>query len=368
MRSIYLDYNATTPIAPRAQEAMLPFLSSQYGNPVSDHAFGRAAAQAVEDARFRVATAIGASPEEVFFTTSATESCRLALGADPRRDVFDAVVSSNVEHRAVSHHVDADCRVACDARGVVAPEAFEALLTGAVRTVSVTHANNEIGTVQPLAEVSEAVRGYDVWLHSDATQSFGKIPVNVDTLGVDLLTITSHKAYGPKGAAALYLRRGVPIGATDNNGCTLSLGTADVAAIAGFGYAAEVAAASVEESAPRMASLRDRLLERLRDGAGDDLTVWGEGAERLPNTLAVSLPGVAGDDLLAACPEVCATPLGSGDGDRVRLASTLEAIGADPAEARGAIRLSVGWFTDADEVDRAAALLLESWERCRAVN
>ncbi|MEM9185832.1 MAG: cysteine desulfurase family protein [Planctomycetota bacterium] len=367
MRPIYLDYNATTPIAPRVQEAMLPFLAEHYGNPLSEHALGRAAAQAIDDARVRVARAIGAEPDEVYFTTGATESCRLAfslgrrIGADERKEQ----VCTTVDHWAVTNLVAPEHRLPVDARGVLVSDRLAESNATDIGLAHVVHANNEIGAAQPVAEAAQSCRQRGALLHTDATQSFGKVAIAVRELGVDLLSFASHKAYGPKGAGALFIRRGLETGPCYGGGAFLTPGTPDVAAIVGFGYAAELAAASAEDAAPRMEMLRDGLLDQLSQGVGDELIVWGEGAQRLPNTLAAAFPGVAGDELLAACPEVCATPLGSGDRDRVRLTQTLEALGQEPEAARGTVRLSVGWYTTETEIDRAASLLLDAWERLR---
>lgn len=360
MRPIYLDHNATTPLAPPAQEAMLPFLADQYGHPFADHMLGRAAAQAIEDARARVAAAIGAASDEVYFCSGATESCHAALAMRPRWAVTTAV-----DHHAVR---DAPCGedlvvVSVPPSGVAAAEAVADAAVDGETLVSVVHANNEVGLVQPVSDVATLLEGRGVLLHTDASQSFGKVPVDVGELGVDLLTLTAHKCYGPKGVGALYVRAGCGVGPPRARGGLLGPGTPDVAAIAGFGAAAELAARCVTESAARMAGMTQRLVDELRSGVGEELVVWGEGFERLPNTVAVALPGVSAESLLAACPELCATPLASGAGGGVSLCPTLRAMGAEPERAKGSVRLSVGWHTEPGDVTRAAGLLVDAWER-----
>lgn len=367
MRPIYLDYNATTPIAPRVQEAMLPFLAEHYGDPASDHVLGRAAAQAIEDARYRVAKAIGAEADEIHFTPSGSTSCRWA-GICTSTEVGASepwlpcpVVISGLNHRCQKSHFDKRRKIACLSSGTVDLGSVNPHCDADRLLLSLPHANSEIGTVQPIRKVSDlrVDRSEGIRLHTDAIQSFGKLPVNVDDLKVDFLSLSSHKIYGPKGVGALYIRRSVGFSYSQEPGMP------NVPAIIGFGYAAELASGSVDESAPRMTFLRDRLLAQLCDGVGDDLVVWGDGAERLPNTLAVAFPGVVGDELLAACPDLCATPLASRSGERVRLNSTLRAMKADPEIAVGSVRLSVGWYTDEQEIDRAASMLLDAWERVR---
>ncbi|TWT88314.1 Cysteine desulfurase [Pseudobythopirellula maris] len=373
MRSIYLDHNATTPLAPQVQEAMLPLLAGQYGNPNSDHALGAAAAQAIDDARWRVARAIGAGVDEVYFTASASQSCRHAITRgvvpDSIADEPGWAMTTTLDHACVRDVVGGQNEplIGCTADGLVDLNDMRAALAmsrpGSL--LSVVHANNELGTIQPIAEFAEECTHHGVRLHTDAAQTFGKIPLRVDDLGVTYLSLTAHKAYGPKGVGALYVRSGAPVGRAYNNGVTLSAGTPDVAAIVGFGVAADLVEASLAESSSRLAALRDRLLSKLREGAGERLTVWGEAAERLPNTLCVSLPGVVAQELLRATPELCAAPCAVRTGGKITLSPALRAIGADEHAALGTVRLSVGWHNDEAEIDHAASLLLGAWERLR---
>ena len=382
MRSIYLDYNATTPLAPAVQEAMLPYLANRFGDPMSSHTSGRAAHEALEDARARVAVAIRASSDEIVWTSSGTESCNLALRGliEPviRAGERPHLIVSAVDHAAVQGparflaSIGAELTVVpCNSEGSIAVEGVLAALRPNTRLVSITHANDEIGTVQPIAKIAAACRDEGVLFHTDASQSFGKLDVFVDELGVDLLSLSAHKTYGPKGVGAIYVRRGVglePLLYGDGQEGGLRSGTLNVGGVVGLGHAAKLAAESVGDSAPRLASLRDRLSDRLLDGA-EGACVFGATENRLPNTLCVALPEVPATELLAAVPELSATACAScvqqGDTPRVSLSSTLRAIGADPIEAIGAIRLSIGWYTDEAEIDHAADALLEAWRQRR---
>lgn len=373
MRLIYLDYNATTPLAPCVQEGMLPFLAEHYGNPSSSHPLGRAALAAVEDARQRVAQLIGAEPDEIVFTGGGTESNNQAL-----KGLFDwqpadrrHLVISAFEHPAITaparYLVRQGCElsaVACDDRGVVLPESIADALRPRTFLASVMLANNEIGTVQPLRAIAEACHARNVLVHTDAAQAVGKIPVNVRQLDVDLLSIAGHKLYAPKGVGALYVRREVQLepllhGAGHERG--LRAGTENVAQIVGLGIAAEMTLRSIELASRRAEILRDRLW-RLLDESIPGLTRNGVGAELLPNTLSVNFPRVRGQALLARMPEICAsTGAACHTGDSA-LSDTQRAIGLPPEIARGTVRFSVGLYNDEVEIDRAASMIVAAWE------
>ena len=381
MRSIYLDYNATTPIAPAVQEAMLPFLAEHFGNPSSNHALGRAAQEAVEDARSQLARWLGAQNDEIVFTSGGTESNNLAFKGvafsrvQAAREPRGHLVISAIEHPAVAQPAKFLERlgwnltvVGVDRRGLVDPAEVEAALKPDTRLVSVMHANNEIGVVQPIRQISEICRRRGVLLHSDAAQTAGKISTRVDDLGVDLLTLAGHKVYAPKGVGALYVRRGTTLepllhGAGHEAG--LRAGTENTPYIVALGRAAALAERGLVEAADRMTALRDRLLDKLRDAIGPSLSVNGEDAPRLPNTLSANFPGVVAADMLRQIPELCASTGAACHSGSTHLSATLAAIGLDPQIARGTVRLSLGWFTDADEIDRAAQLLIAAWENSR---
>ena len=378
MRHIYLDYNATTPIAPSVQEAMAPFLVEHFGNPSSSHALGRACQEAVDDARGQLAHLLGADREEVFFTSGGTESNNLALKGVLLRDgvIGDGhLVISAIEHPAIVQPANFLERlgfdvtvVNCDRNGVVSPDSIEAALKPNTRIVSIMHANNEIGTIQPIRQIAEICHTHDVLVHTDAAQSVGKVRTNVEEMGVDLLTVAGHKIYAPKGIGAIYVRRGVALepvnhGAGHESG--LRAGTENVPYIVGLGYAAMLASKGLDDAYKQLSALRDRLLMHLREVIGDRISVNGESAERLPNTLSVNFPDVVGHDLLARAPELCASTGAACHSGATSMSATLEAIGLTPIQASGTVRLSVGWYTSEEEVDRAASLLISAWESLR---
>lgn len=383
MRQIYLDYNATTPVAPSVLEVMQPFFGTHYGNPSSRHALGRAGRQAVEDAREQVADLLGATPDEVVFTSGGTESDNLAIqGSLLRRASAEGsasesraghIVISSIEHPAVSRPAHDLARwfdfevtdVPCNSAGVVPADRVEAAMRPETRLVSIMHANNEVGTIQPIAEIVRRCRREGVLIHTDAAQSVGKIPVDVGQLGVDLLSIAGHKFYGPKGIGALYVRSGTDLspilhGADHEQG--LRSGTENVPAIVGLGHASHLVSRALNASGERLKSLRDRLQTTLHELVGERFVVLGEAAERLPNTLGISFPNVSGDAILDRVPELCASTGAACHSGSTQISSTLQAM-AVPAEiARGSIRLSLGWPTSQEDVDLAGQLLAAAWE------
>lgn len=378
MQQIYLDYNATTPVAPSVQEAMLPFFAEHYGNPSSHHALGRACHEAINDARSQVAALLGANSDEIVFTSCATESSNLAIKGTAfqlARGGTGHVVISALEHPATLEPARFLERlgysltlVGCDQHGVVDPDAVEAALRPDTVLVSIMHANNEIGTIQPIREIAAHCQNNGVLLHCDAAQTVGKIRVNVDELKVDLLSIAGHKFYAPKGVGALYVRRGVILeplihGASHERG--LRAGTENVAYAVALGKAASLAAKGNDDAADRMAMLRDRLHRQLAEVVGEKLVVHGAQAARIPNTLSLSFPGVSGHDMLARATEVCASTGSACHSGEAIGSGTLAALGVSPEIARGTIRLSVGWYTSEEQVDRAASLLLDAWESLR---
>lgn len=378
MRWIYLDYNATTPIAPSVQEAMLPYLAERYGNPSSRHVLGRMCQEAIEDARSQVANLIGADRDEIVFTSGGTEANNLALKGVMLEHAPSGgghIVISALEHAAVVEpakfleRIGYDLTVVgCSRQGVVDPAAIAAAIRSDTLLVSVMHASDEIGTVQPIRDIAAACHERDVLLHTDAVQTVGKARVQVDELEVDLLSLSGHKLYAPKGVGALFVRRGIALepvlhGAGNESG--LRAGAENVAAIVGLGRACHVAGKNLEDAAQRLEQLRDRLLSRLQREIGDDLVLHGEYATRLPNTLSISFPGAVADELLARVPEVCASTAAGSHQAINALSPALAAMDASAEEARGTMRLSVGWYTSEDEIDRAADLLVAAWEDLR---
>lgn len=369
---IYLDCNATTPVAPEVAVAMQTFLHAEFGNPSSAHARGERARRAVAAARTAVAALVGAQAEEIVFTGSATEANNLALLGIARAlpDKRHLVVSA-VEHPAVMQpalHLRelgwAVSIVPVDGTGRVAPAAVAAALRPDTALVSIMHANNEVGTLQPVAEIAALVHANGSLMHADVAQSAGKLVLDVAALDVDLLTLAGHKMYAPKGIGALYVRPGTPIrpiqfGADQE--CGLRPGTENVPHIVGFGAAARLAYAELPGATAKLVALRDALHRRLVEDV-PGLRLNGHAEYRLPNTLHVSFPGVSGRELLAACADAVSASVGSAchsHGDAV--SGVLAAMGCDAARARGAVRLSVGRFTTAAEVATAATALIAAW-------
>lgn len=373
-RPIYLDYNATTPIAPEVFEAMTPFLTEHFGNPSSSHPYGIRAADAVSRARGEVAALLGARTDEIVFTGCATEANNLALLGVARalRGKGRHLVTSAIEHPAVL--VPAE-RLRCDgweitvlpvdSRGRVDPDDLSRALRPDTVLVSIMLANNETGTLQPITELARIAHGAGALFHTDAAQAAGKMAVRVDALEVDLLTLAGHKFYAPKGVGALYVRRGtalqpVLVGAGHERG--LRPGTENTPHLVALGAAAQLARERLCNLPDRLRTLRDTLHEKLhREIPG--LQLNGDQSERLCNTLNLSFPDVRGRDLLAACPNLAAS-LGSAcheEGDVV--SGVLAAMGCDARRARGAVRLSLGSHNDPVQIEAAAQALIASWSR-----
>jgi cysteine desulfurase len=374
MLPIYLDHNATTPLLPDVVDAMLPYLREHFGNPSSGHAYGRKAHDAIEAARGQVAALLGCGADEIVFTSGGTEANNLAI-----RGVADAsgrrsIVTSVVEHPATAapcRYLEAGGwrvdRVEVDAQGRADVERARARITDATALVTIMHANNETGTLQPVAELAETARARGAVVHTDAAQSVGKVPVRVDDLGVDLLSVAGHKLYAPKGVGALYVRRGTrlrpfALGAGHERG--LRPGTENVASIVGLGVACSLAGRRLAERPHGVRAVRERLWDGLRARV-PGLALHGHPTERLPNTLNVRFPDVTGSAVLAATPEVAAST-GSACHDGAESASSvLLAMGVDPQAALGAVRLSLGVTTTEADVDAAIEALVRGWRSAR---
>jgi len=374
---IYLDYNATTPVDSAVLEAMLPYLRERFGNPSSQHAYGRSACEALDLARAEVAALIGAQPDEIVFTSGGTEATNHALKglafAAPAGSDRPQVVVSAVEHPATLETARFLERVGfkltvvgVDGYGRIDLPALDAALGEPTLVVSLMHANNETGTLQPLTEAARLTRERGALVHVDAAQSAGKIPVDVTELGADLLSLAGHKLYAPKGIGALYVRRGVRLaplvhGAGQESG--QRAGTQNVPYSVGLGAACRMARETLPETSGRMRELRDRLWSRLATALGDRVVLNGHARERLPNTLNASFVGLIGSELLAAAPEIAASTGSACHDGRVSVSPVLAAMNVDPLVARGAVRLSVGRYTTETEIDRAAAMLVRAVER-----
>jgi cysteine desulfurase len=361
---VYLDHNATTPVHPEVRDAMLPWLGERWGNPSSAHAYGRDAARAVATAREQVAALLGGEPHQVVFTGGGTEADNLALRgvtAARRRIVVSAVEHPAIDLPARALQAEGWERVelAVDDSGRVDLQRARAELAVPAGLVSVILAQNETGVLQPVAELAAMARAAatDVVVHSDAAQAVGKVPVDVKALGVDLLTVVSHKLYGPCGIGALWVRDGLAVrpltlGGGQEGG--RRPGTEPVVSIVGLGAACALARRDLEEEARRVARLRDRLWTRLSEGI-EGLRWTGEGAALLPNTLHVRVPGCDGADVLARAPEVEASTGSACHAEDGSISGVLGAMGLRAEDARGALRLTLGRGTTEGDVERAAA-------------
>ncbi len=361
MRRIYLDYNASTPIDPAVVAAMRPFLEDAYGNPSSGHWAGQPAREAVESARTQVAQLLGCSAGEIVFTSGGSEANNQALKgvAFALRDKGDHIVTSTVEHPAIvgpcaflgklGYRIT---HVPVDRFGRVDPDDVRRAITPKTILVSLMHANNEVGTIEPIAEVSRITRERGVLLHTDAAQSVGKIATDVDVLGVDLLTIAGHKLYAPKGVGALYVRRGTPLeplihGAGHEGG--RRAGTESALLTVALGAAASLARDLT--AMERIRALRDRFWDALQSRFDERVVLNGHPEQRLPNTLNVSFVGKVGAEILAQLEGVAASTGSACHSGRIELSPVLAAMRVPPHVGMGAIRFSLGRGTTEQEID-----------------
>ena len=373
MKQIYLDYNATTPIDPSVVEAMMPFFQTHYGNPSSSHSLGRAAREAIQDARAKVAAMLGCDSGEIVFTGGGTEASNMAIKGImlPGGEPGGHMITTAIEHPATLEPANfcekMGCEVTivgCDEYGVVHPQLIAEAIRPNTRLVSIMHANNEIGTIQPVREIAEICHERSVVVHVDASQSVGKIPAFVDHLDVDLMTIAGHKIYAPKGIGVLFVREGLDIesllhGAGHESG--MRAGTENTPYIVGLGRAAFLSASLLDESAGISASLRDRFSKAIISDI-PHAVVHGYGANRLPNTISVAFPGVSGAEMLARVPEVCASLGAACHSSGEHSSGTLNAMGVSQELMRGTIRFSFGRKSTVEDTDRAAMLMVEAWE------
>ncbi|MBU0629742.1 MAG: cysteine desulfurase NifS [Candidatus Margulisbacteria bacterium] len=381
MNRIYLDYAATTPCDPRAVVAMAPYFTEKFGNPSSIHGFGQETRSAVEKAREQVAKLILAQPREIVFTSGGTEADNQALMgvAFANEKKGDHLVISGVEHHAITECADflkkRDLRVTVvpvDKYGMVDPADVAKAIEAKTILVSVMHANNEIGTVQPIAEISKAVKAKGVYLHTDAVQTAGHLPIGVEQLGVDLLSISAHKLYGPKGVGCLYVRKGTRLtsllhGGAQEGGKRGS--TENVPGIVGFGAAAELAANEMGEENVRVAKLRDRLKTGLLAKIPES-QLNGHPTERLPNNLNITIKYIEGESMLLSLDmEGIAASTGSAcSSGSLEPSHVLLAIGLPHELAHGSIRFSLGKQTTEQEIDRVLEVFPKIVERLRKMS
>ena len=361
MRQIYLDYNASTPVDTQVLDGMLPYLKQKYGNPSSSHVFGVACRAGIEQARERVAGLLGCEASEIIFTSGATESNNMVIKgvatASPRGS---HIITTKIEHPAVLE----PCRylekqgysvtyLPVDKYGAVNPHELAKAITPKTVLITIMHSNNEVGTIQPIAEFSRIAASRGVLFHTDAAQSVGKVRMRVEELGVDFLTVAGHKFYAPKGIGALYIKGGRTLepllhGAGHERG--LRSGTENAAYIVGLGTACEVAASILETEGPRQTRLGRRLYDGLRQ-AGLSVHLNGHPDRKLPNTWNISFAGFDAVAVMEALPGVAVSPGAACHGNLVEPSHVLAAMGADPALARGAIRFSLGRETTETEID-----------------
>jgi cysteine desulfurase len=381
MRRVYLDYNATTPVAPEVLAAMLPYFSEEYGNASSIHTFGQRARGAVEEARESVAALLGARPAEIMFSSGGTESNNHAIfgAVGAAQGGSKHVITSAVEHsavldpcRALEERGVAVTVLPVDRDGIVNPEDVRRAIRPETVLITIMLANNELGTIEPIEEIARIASKNGVTLHTDAVQAAGKIPIDVAKLGVHLLSISAHKLYGPKGVGALYVRKGTrlePLLYGGHSERDRRPGTEDVTSIAGLGKAAELAVAHMKEEGQRIAELRDRLenglLERIPHSS-----VNGSRAHRTPNTTNLTFPFIEGEAMVIALDLkgiACSTGAACSSG-AVEPSHVLTAIGLAPEDARATLRLSLGHHTNDEEIDFALDTIPPVIDRLRQMS
>jgi len=364
---IYLDYNASTPIDPQVAQSMQPFMSDYFGNPSSDHWASEKAGEVIKLARTQVAALLGCQTEEIVFTSGGSEANNHALKGVffALREKGNHIITSKIEHPAIIspcqflEKLGAEVTyVGVDQYGRVSPEEVEQAIRKDTILISIMHANNEVGTIQPIQEISQLAKKHGILLHTDAAQSVGKIPTRVDELGVDLLTVAGHKMYAPKGIGALYIRKGTPIesfihGAGHESG--RRAGTENILFIAGIGKACEIAREKLTDQSIQI--LRDEFEDQLKRHFEDKVVVNGHPTHRLPNTLNVSFVGQTGQDLLSKIPQIAASTGSACHSGQIQLSAVLKEMNVTPEVGLGTIRFSLGRYTTREEIQKAVQLL-----------
>ena len=381
MKRIYLDYAATTPTHPEVVKAMLPYFGQAFGNPSSIHFHGQEAKAAMEEAREKIAEFIGAQGEEIVFTGGGTEANNFALKgiayADEGKE--NHIITTSIEHHSVIEPCQFLARrgfevtyLPVDSYGLVDPEEVEKAITDNTILISIMHANNEVGTIEPLKEIAEITNRRGISFHTDAVQAVGHIPVNVNELGVDLLTISAHKLYGPKGVGALYIRKGTRIISFMHGGeqeRTHRAGTENVPAIVGFGKAIAIAEAEMAKERKRLLSLRDKLIKGLSERI-DNIRLNGHPTQRLPNNVNVSIDFVEGESMLLNLDlEGIAASSGSAcSSSALKPSHVLLALGLPPEQAFGSLRFTLGRETAEEDIDRVLKILPQIVARLRSMS
>jgi cysteine desulfurase NifS/selenium donor protein len=371
MKPIYLDYNATTPVDPAVAAAMKPFLEENFGNPSSIHWYGIQTKKAVEKARRQVAELLNCGAEEIIFTSGGSESnnCAIKGTAFAKKQNGNHIITSAIEHPAVTEvckYLEGEgfriTYLPVDEYGSVDPNDVENAITTQTILITIMHANNEVGTIQPIAEIAKIAKAHNIFMHTDAAQSVGKIPVGVDELGVDLLSVAGHKLYAPKGIGALYIRSGVKLakmmhGADHER--NLRAGTENVLEIVGLGKACEIAGENLDNNLSHMQKMRDRLHENIKAQV-DEIKLNGHPDKRLPNTLSLSFANIEADTLLSELEGIAASAGAACHSDSVDISPTLQAMNVPLEYAMGTIRFSTGRMTTTEEIDKASEMIVET--------
>jgi cysteine desulfurase len=373
-KPIYLDYNATTPIDPKVLEAMLPYFKENFGNPSSSHTYGKLTKEALNKAREQVAKLIGADLSEIVFTSGGTESNNHAIigTALANRKKGKRIITSKIEHPSVLETLRyleerfgfKVTYLPVNEYGMVNPLDAENAITNETVLITLMHANNEVGTIEPIEEIGRIAKEKGVTFHSDAAQSCGKIQVDVDNLNVDLLTIAGHKLYAPKGIGALYIKKGTSLdkfvhGAGQEQG--RRAGTENVPYIVGLGHACKIATGAVQDFGQRIKTLRDKLHKNVIDGLGEDkVKLNGHPEKRLPNTLNISIKSVIGEELLSQIPEIAASTGSACHAGATEPSAVLLAMSLTREQALGALRLSLGRWSTEEEIHEASRLIIRN--------
>jgi len=381
MNRLYLDYAATTPVHPDVVKEMIPFFSDYYGNPSSIHSIGQEAREGIEVARTRIATLIGARPEEIVFTSGGSEADNFALKgiAFSKENKGNHIITTNIEHHAVLETArflqKRGLKVTylkVDRDGLVDPQDVKHAITAGTILVSIMHANNEVGTLQPISEISRITSEAGVYFHTDSVQTVGHLPVDVKKLGLDMMSMSAHKLYGPKGVGALYLRRGIRItplihGGQQEYGRRAS--TENVPGIVGFGKAAEIALKEIDTEAERITSLRNKLIKGLMERI-DRIQLNGHPTKRLPNNVNISVEFVEGESLCLNLDMegICSSTGSACSSSSAEPSHVLSALGIPPQLAHGSLRFSLGKWTTGDEIDRVIETLSRIVSKLRAIS
>ena len=382
MRKVYLDHNATTPLNPKVLEAMMPYLEEIHGNPSSVHAFGRAARKGIEDAREKVAALIGAkNPQEIVFTSGGTESDNFAIkgAVDSLKSKGNHIITSCLEHHAVLNvckFLEKDglkvTYLPVDKQGIVDIEALKESITSKTILISVMWANNEVGTIEPIEEIAAIAKENKILFHTDAVQAAGKTSIDVEKLGIGLLSISAHKMYGPKGAGALYIRKGVkvtPLVLGGHHERNRRAGTENTAGIVGFGEAARMAKKELPRESSYLMGLRDYLLDGIRDKI-QEIRLNGHPKKRLSNTLNVSFKYLEGESIILNLDlEGIGVSTGSAcTSGSLEPSHVLMAMGLDPVDAQGSVRFSLGHDNTKEDMDYVLEVLPPIIDRLRKMS